>query len=211
MKISASKIKSWNLCPKMLWYRYILRIPTPDKEVFRIWRETETIYCDIISKKRKPIKEPQSEVEKLAMALYNNKELSELVMWQKLKFQKKYDVWDFIAYTDIETPTVCIDLKTSSTNWTKKTVSEYRFQAKIYKLLNWKEFYFAVVNKKTYEVQVIKVNIFDYDDLKAKVEEVKLGFNMMAFPAKPWFHCERFCDYHKICNKKSVAWRTRKG
>jgi len=34
-------------------------------------------------------------------------------------------------------------------------------------------------------VQVIKVNIFDYDDLKAKAREVKLGFNMMAFPAKP--------------------------
>lgn len=202
--ISASKIKSWNLCPKMLRFRYVLKIPWEDKEYFKIGRDTETIYCDIISWKREIIEDPQSEPEKLAMALYKDKKLTELVKDEELIFQKEYKTWDVIAYTDIETPSVCIDLKTSSIKWNKKTLEDSKYQAKMYKMLNWKTFYFAIVNKKTYEVQVIEVESITFDDLRAKIEEVKLAFKEWLFRAEPWFHCNRFCDYNKICDKKGV-------
>jgi hypothetical protein len=41
-----------------------------------------------------------------------------------------------------------------------------------------KTFYFVIANKKNYAVQVIKITSKNFDDLNAKIQEVKLAFEL---------------------------------
>ena len=193
----------YETCPKQLHFAYVLKIPWDDHDFFQIWKDTETLLFEMLEwKEDKAIEKYWVEIVKLANAIYENTKFQELISWKKLQYQTKYEDEDTLWYSDLETPEIVIDIKTSSTKWNTDTVRKYRFQALHYLKKSWKkEFYFVVVNKKTYEVQVIKVTPKDFSELEAKIREVKLAFEMWIFPATPGFQC-KMCSYNNLCDKQ---------
>lgn len=193
----------YETCAKQLHFAYVLKIPWDDHDYFQIWKDTEALLFEMLEwKEDKPVEKYWAEIVKLANAIYENTKFQELISWKKLQYQTKYEDEDTIWYSDLETPEIVIDIKTSSSKWNNETVRKYRFQALTYLKKSWKkEFYFVVVNKKTYEVQVIKVTPKDFSELEAKIREVKLAFEMWIFPATPGFHC-KMCSYNNLCDKQ---------
>lgn len=203
MLISPSKIKMYEECPKKLEFKYVLWIPMQDQPYFKTGRNVEE-YLRYELKWRLPAgkKEEDYTQEEIKMAetIYLNKKFREIIPNEdELQYQTEYKNEEIQWFSDIETKDSIIDIKTSSIKWDEKTLKENRFQAWIYMKYSWKtKFYFVILNKKTYEVQVIKVSIKDFTELENKIFEVKLAFQMWAFPKKEWYHCQR-CDYNIIC------------
>lgn len=193
----------YETCAKQLHFAYVLKIPWDEHDYFQIWKDTETLLFEMLEwKEEKPVEKYWVEIVKLANAIYENTKFQELISWKKLQYQTKYEDEDTLWYSDLETPEIVIDIKTSSTKWNTETVRKYRFQALHYLKKSWKkEFYFVVVSKKTYEVQVIKVTPKDFSELEAKIREVKLAFEMWIFPATPGFQC-KMCSYNNLCDKQ---------
>ena len=193
----------YETCAKQLHFAYVLKIPWDDKEYFKFGRDVETLLFEMLEwKENKPVEKYWAEVVKLANAIYENNKFQELISWKKLQYQTKYEDENTLWYSDLETPEIVIDIKTSSMKWNNETVRKYRFQALNYlKQSGKKEFYFVIWNKKTYEVQVIKVTPKDFSELEAKIHEVKLAFEMWIFPATPGFHC-KMCSYNNLCDKQ---------
>lgn len=199
IKISASKISNFNVCPKKLEFQYVMGIPQDDHHYFETWKLTEELLVKLLTNKKIDV-EYKDDIKKLAYSIYENKKFQELIKDKKLEFQHKYETDDIIGFSDIETDDTIIDIKTSSTKWNEKTLQEKKYQAMMYmKYSNKPNFYFVIVNKNTYEVQVIKINIKCFKPLEDKIHAVKLAFEMWIFPTAPGFHC-KFCDYNKICD-----------
>lgn len=190
----------FDTCPKQLWFKYELWMPQDDHDYFQYWKDVEELLVSLLENK-KP-KKYSPEVTRLANAMYSHEEFRKIIEWKKLKYQTKYENENVLWFSDIETDDVIIDVKTSSQKWNEETIQKYKFQAKIYLKYSWKKiFYFLIWNKKTYEVQWIKVTTNDFSDLEKKISEVKQAFEIWYFPARPAFHC-KFCDYNNFCNKE---------
>jgi hypothetical protein len=204
IKISPSKIMMYEVCPKQLHFQYILKIPQDEKDYFEYWKNCEALIMEMIYEKEdNPIEKYWVEVVKLANAIYENKKFQELIKWKELIYQREYKNDDIHWFSDIETDDTIIDIKTSSVKWNKETIEKYKYQAMTYLKYSWKKnFYFVIWNKKTYEVQVIKVRVKDFKPLEQKIIELKLAFEMWIFPAKPWFHCKNFCSFNQLCDKQ---------
>lgn len=201
MLISPSKIYTYEDCPKKLEFKYILWIPQIEHDYFTIWKDVEDYLCNVLIEKKVSTKIPSKEIIKLATAIYQNSKFQELIKDKALTYQQEYKTTEIHGFSDIETDDTIIDIKTSSVKWNLDTVKKYRFQAMTYLKNSWKKiFYFIIVNKKTYEVQTLKVNIKDYKELDQKIFEVKLAFEMWIFPTNPTFMC-KYCDYNSICDK----------
>jgi len=191
----------YNECPKKLEFRYILNIPLDEHEYFEIWKNVEEYLRNVLIMKGEYGKWNISEHEiKLAKAIYENKHFRELIEWKTLTYQKHYITNDVEWFTDIETDDAIIDIKTSSVSWNSNTIQKYKYQAKMYLKESWKKlFYFVIVNKKNYRVQVIKITTDTFEDLKEKIHEIKTAFELGVFPKKEWLNCYR-CDYKTLCN-----------
>jgi CRISPR/Cas system-associated exonuclease Cas4 (RecB family) len=201
MLISPSKIMMYNDCPKKLEFKYIFWIPQKDQDYFQIWKDVEDYLCNVLLQKKEATKIPSKEIIKLANSIYQNRQFQELIKNKDIIYQKEYKTSEIQGFSDIETEDTIIDIKTSSAKWNLDTVKRYKFQAMTYMKYSWKSnFYFVVVNKKTYDVQVLKVNISNFEDLENKIFEIKLAFKMWVFKTNPSFNC-KFCDYNEICEK----------
>ena len=205
MLISPSKIFMYNECPKKLDFRYVMWIPQQDQPYFKIWRNVEErlrYELKWVLPEWKTKDDYTQEEIRMADTIYLNKKFRELIQNEdELKYQTEYKNDVIQWYSDIETSDSIIDIKTSSTKWNSDTVSKYKYQAWIYLKYSWKKnFYFVVLNKNTYEVQVIRVWIKDFTEIDNKIFELQLAFQMWAFPKKEWYHCKR-CDYKILCNQ----------
>ena len=202
--ISPSKIYSFNECPKKLEFRYVLNIPWDYHDYFEIWKNVEAYLWNILIMKEKYEQGTMTDQEiKLAEAIYNSSKFQDLIKDKELIYQRHYKTDEIEWYSDIETDEIIIDIKTSATSWNDWTIEKYKYQAKLYMRESGKKtFYFVIANKKNYAVQVIKITSKNFDDLNAKIQEVKLAFELWAFSKNEWPNCFR-CDYKNICLKNN--------
>lgn len=117
-----------------------------------------------------------------------------------------------IGITDIEVEWVpfAIDLKTSSATWSEETVKDNKRQAKMYAFIksvttgeDVRETRFASVNIKTKWTSFNQLVISTFDDFRAKIDQLKLSFEMKMFPVNPSWKCWKFCPFDKFCSKKN--------
>lgn len=127
-RISPSKLRTFDECPKRFEFRYVQGIPETDKTYFEMGRKVEADLYLLLEGKV-----PEDGYSKvLAEAIYANADFRKLVDGKKLVFQNEIKTDDFIGYTDIETDEDVIDVKTTSANITAESVKDYRWQAKGY-------------------------------------------------------------------------------
>ena len=121
---------------------------------------------------------PNEDEIKMAEALYNFQPFYNLIVGQKLTFQKEHFTDTMKGLTDIETPDCVIDIKTSASTWTEEMVRDMRWQALVYMKLTGKRFYFCIVNKKNKTCQLIQVKITDFSELELKIDELNLAIEL---------------------------------
>lgn len=176
--ISASKIKLFNTCQCCFYLRYVVGLPQPEKDYFITGKKVEESLKAALTGE-----EQGNEWEdQLAKVLFKHNKFQELVKGEELLFQNELigdiDGVPFLGYTDIETSTRVLDVKTSAGKWTSKTVQDYKIQAIAYSFLTQKEFSFAVVRKSKRptleDVQIINVSPSEESirDFKSQVKIV---------------------------------------
>ncbi len=193
-RISPSRLRTFNECPKKFEFQYIQELPTTDKDYFECGRKVEEILYLLIRGEEAP----KNYEWKLAKAIYENKDFRKLIDWKELKFQNEVKTDDFIGYTDIETDTDVIDIKTSSASITAETAKDYKWQAKGYFKHTGKPVTFVIVNKNNQNVQVIKMIPKDLNDYEEKILELRLAVELGIMNPKTGFHC-KFCDFSSLC------------
>jgi len=203
--ISASKLKTYDSCPKQYEFKYIQKLPWLEHDYFDTGKNVEALLFAKIKMEEPPAPEkPYTEEEKkMAESLYKFKPLQKLIWWMSLIYQRKHFDWDRIGFTDLETDLDIIDIKTSASIWNENIVKENRFQAKMYhRFCNWKKkFHFVIVLKKSdYPCQIISLNIKDYKDLEQIEMELKTAIELKVFPKAESYRCKQ-CDYSTICRQ----------
>lgn len=109
-RISPSKLRTFDECPKRFEFRYVQGIPDTDKPYFEMGRKVEADLYLLLEGK---IPE-EGYSRKLAEAIFADAKFQALVKGKALVFQNEIKTDDFIGYTDIETDTDVIDIKTTS-------------------------------------------------------------------------------------------------
>lgn len=181
--ISASKIKLFDSCPYCFYLRYVVGLPSPNKTYFQLGKDVEANLQTLLTGNE--LENKNSYEAKLAHVLCSNKKFQELIVDQELVFQNKLETEvngiPFLAYTDIETKDVVIDIKTSATKWSAQTIQDYKYQAIAYSLITKKPFYFVVIKKATNptseDVQVISVKVSE-QSIKDFCEKVKFVWDI---------------------------------
>lgn len=234
MRITPSTLRTWDACPKQLWYRDVQGIPTQDRDYFEYGRKTERIlYAMILHVLKHPAgvtfhawehqddgaPGPEEAKENLrspewrnAHEMFLNRDFRKyLAEGGHIHLQPTLKRGGLEGHPDIVNDLHAVDVKTSAGPWTNANVQENGWQARGYPYLTGKKpFAFLVANKATFQVQFIRTNA-DPEKAAARIADavaaVKLARETGCWPAKPSPRAcsPKFCSYSAVCDRNGVT------
>lgn len=89
--ISASKLISYDKCPRQIKYKYIDKLPTIDEPYFKFWREVERIFYEI-ALEWKELSEIKIREEQCAVSFINDEKLMKEIKYWKAETQNEYKI-----------------------------------------------------------------------------------------------------------------------
>lgn len=231
MRITPSSLRTWDACPKQLWYRDVQEIPTQDHDYYQYGRDCERhLYALLLHVLNHPAGvtfhtwEHQSEGApgkewarenlkspewRLANEMFKNRQFRTWIAeGGHLHLQPTLEKNGLSGHPDLVNDIGWVDAKTSKGPWNAETVREHKWQGKGYCYLSNKPGAFLVGNKSTFQAQFIRTESKKFEDLEEKVEALREAFKSGIFPATPSAAvCKargRECSYANLCDRESI-------
>lgn len=212
-----------DLCLLKVKYKYIDKLPTLDTDYFDRGNEIEAAILDILKWTENPEAKPM--YVQIAKNFLKDGKIAGALNWE-IKSQRAYKLlkmkdgsfkelkedewwydedhawWGLMWFTDFETDTHTIELKTIEGSWAAQKTAEIKWQLKLYSFFTKKPIILAVANIKNQQISTFNITIASYEDLWERIDLFRSQYELGPFDGNPWFHC-KFCPFKDMCEARN--------